>query len=53
MEQPERVVVQADTATARAAAQADYFRSIPVAHVEAGLRTADSPHPTRNKTIAE
>lgn len=46
-ERPERVIVQGDTATALAAAQAAFYRSIPVAHVEAGLRTGDlaAPHP--------
>jgi UDP-N-acetylglucosamine 2-epimerase (non-hydrolysing) len=46
-EQPERIIVQGDTATALAAAQAAYFRNVPIAHVEAGLRTGDlaAPHP--------
>ena len=46
-EAPERVIVQGDTATAVAAAQAAYYRGIPVAHVEAGLRTGNplAPHP--------
>ena len=44
-EQPERVVVQGDTATAFAAAQAAYLSSIPVAHVEAGLRSGNLANP--------
>lgn len=46
-ERPERIIVQGDTATALVAAQAAYFQGIPIAHVEAGLRTGDlgAPHP--------
>lgn len=39
--QPSWVVVQGDTTTAFAAALAAFYQKIPVAHVEAGLRTGD------------
>lgn len=46
-DRPGRVIVQGDTASAAAAAQAAFLAGIPVAHVEAGLRTGrlNSPHP--------
>jgi len=42
---PAMVVVQGDTTTTMAAAMAAFYRHIPVAHVEAGLRTGDLAQP--------
>lgn len=44
---PQLVIVQGDTSTAFAAALASFYQKIPVAHVEAGLRTNDlfNPYP--------
>jgi len=43
--QPDLIIVQGDTTTAYAAALAAFYKRIPVAHVEAGLRTYDMDHP--------
>lgn len=45
--EPDFVVVQGDTTTAASAAEAAFYRRMPVVHVEAGLRTdrLDSPFP--------
>lgn len=44
---PDCVVVQGDTTTAQAAAMAAFYARVPVAHIEAGLRTyeMESPFP--------
>jgi UDP-N-acetylglucosamine 2-epimerase len=39
------IVVQGDTTTSAAAATAGFFARVPVAHVEAGLRTGDLQSP--------
>ena len=42
---PSLVLVQGDTTSAYAAALASFYKKIPVAHVEAGLRTDDMNNP--------
>jgi len=44
-EAPAMAVVQGDTSTTMAGAMAAFYRHIPVAHVEAGLRTGDLAQP--------
>ncbi len=44
-ERPDIIVVQGDTTTTLAGALASFYRRIPVAHVEAGLRTGDLTQP--------
>lgn len=55
-ERPDLVVVQGDTTTALSGALAAFHERVPVAHVEAGLRTGDlsSPFPEElNRTLID
>tara|TARA_B100000427_G_scaffold199410_1_gene165812 strand:+ start:3511 stop:4617 length:1107 start_codon:yes stop_codon:yes gene_type:complete len=55
--QPQLIIVQGDTTTAFAGALAGFYERIPVAHIEAGLRTLDrnNPYPeeVNRKLIAQ
>ncbi|HEY1124151.1 MAG TPA: UDP-N-acetylglucosamine 2-epimerase (non-hydrolyzing) [Sphingobium sp.] len=44
-ERPDRIIVQGDTASAKCGTLAAYYRRIPIAHVEAGLRSGNLHHP--------
>jgi UDP-N-acetylglucosamine 2-epimerase (non-hydrolysing) len=44
-ERPDLILLQGDTTTALAAALAGFHRQIPIAHVEAGLRSGNSQSP--------
>lgn len=52
-ERPDMVVVQGDTISALAGALAAFFERIPVAHVEAGLRTYDVHSPFPEEAIRQ
>ncbi len=45
VESPDIVLVHGDTTTAFAAAVAAYYQKIPIAHIEAGLRTHNTENP--------
>lgn len=44
-EKPAGILVQGDTSTAYTAALAAFYQQIPIAHIEAGLRTYDTQNP--------
>jgi UDP-N-acetylglucosamine 2-epimerase (non-hydrolysing) len=53
---PDLVLVQGDTTTAMASALASFYAQVPVAHIEAGLRSGDLANPfpeEANRTIID
>jgi UDP-N-acetylglucosamine 2-epimerase len=53
---PDLILVQGDTTTAMAAALAGFYAQVPVAHIEAGLRSGDLANPfpeEANRTIVD
>jgi len=44
-ERPDLVIIQGDTLTTYTAALSSYYQQVPVAHIEAGLRTYNNYHP--------
>jgi len=55
-ERPDLLIVQGDTTTAAAAAWAAFCRRVPIAHVEAGLRSFDPDNPfpeERNRVLID
>lgn len=56
-EKPQLIIVQGDTSTALSGALSGYYSKVPVAHIEAGLRTYDNynpfPEEVNRKMIAQ
>ena len=47
---PDLVLIQGDTSTALSAALSAFYKSIPIGHIEAGLRTGDIFDPFQTQT---